>query len=99
MATLAGLSPNDPQWQARLPVSADTSLDAVVSVYGLYDREDRATPESARFMNFLERVAVKRQQSRHPERFRDASPLARVKSDARHRFSCPHRQRRAHSLW
>ncbi|PRC58877.1 esterase, partial [Mycobacterium sp. ITM-2017-0098] len=37
MATLAGLSPNDPQWQQRLPPSADTSVDAVVSVYGLYD--------------------------------------------------------------
>ncbi len=61
MATLVGLSPNDPQWQARLPASADTSVDAVVSVYGLYDWEDRATPERARFMDFLERVVVKRQ--------------------------------------
>jgi acetyl esterase/lipase len=78
MATLAGLSPNDPQWQSHLPASADTSVDAVVSVYGLYDWEDRATPERARFMDFLERVVVKRRQSRHPDVFRDASPLARV---------------------
>jgi acetyl esterase/lipase len=82
MATLAGLSPNDPQWQQRLPVSADTSVDAVVSVYGLYDWEDRATPERARFMDFLERVVVKRRQSRHPDLFRDASPVARVNASA-----------------
>jgi acetyl esterase/lipase len=33
-------------------------------------------------MDFLERVVVKRQQSRHPELFRDASPVARVDGDA-----------------
>jgi len=82
MATLAGLSPNDAQWQARLPAGADTSVDAVVSVYGLYDWEDRSTPERARFMDFLERVVVKRQQHRHQALFRDASPMARVNSDA-----------------
>lgn len=82
MATLAGLSPNDPQWQSRLPASADTSVDAVVSVYGLYDWEDRATPDRARFMDFLERAVVKRRQSRHPDLFRDASPIARVNSEA-----------------
>jgi acetyl esterase/lipase len=32
LATLAGLTANDPQWQAKLPVDADTSVDAVVSV-------------------------------------------------------------------
>ena len=66
MATLVGLTPGDPQWQAGLPASADTSVDAVVSVYGRYDWEDRSTPERARFMDFLERVVVKRPQSANP---------------------------------
>ena len=82
MATLVGLTPGDPQWQTALPASADTSVDAVVSVYGRYDWEDRSTPERARFMDFLERVVVKRPQSRKPALFRDASPLARVHAAA-----------------
>ena len=82
LATLAGLTANDPHWQAGLPVDADTSVDAVVSVYGLYDWHDRSTPERDRFMEFLERVVVKRSQARHPEIFRAASPTERVHSFA-----------------
>src|ERR1700730_12690555 len=82
LATLAGLTANDPQWQAELPADADTSVDAVVSVYGLYDWHDRSTPERERFMEFLERVVVKRSQARHPEVFRAASPTERVHSFA-----------------
>jgi len=78
LATLAGLTANDPQWQAELSAEADTSVDAVVSVYGLYDWHDRSTPERDRFMEFLERVVVKRSQARHPEVFRAASPTERV---------------------
>jgi acetyl esterase/lipase len=79
LATLAGLTANDPQWQGDL---ADTSVDAVVSVYGLYDWHDRSTPERDRFMEFLERVVVKRSQARRPEVFRAASPMERVHSFA-----------------
>jgi acetyl esterase/lipase len=78
LATLAGLTANDPQWQAELPTDADTSVDAVVSMYGLYDWQDRSTVQRARFMQFLERVVVKRSQDRHPEVFRAASPVDRV---------------------
>jgi acetyl esterase/lipase len=82
MASLAGLTPGEQQWQAGLAPSADTSVDAVVSIYGRYDWEDRSTPERARFMDFLERVVVKRRQSRKPAVFRDASPVARVGAGA-----------------
>jgi acetyl esterase/lipase len=82
LAALAALTPDDPQWQSDLPDDADTSVDAVVSMYGRYDWEDRSTAERNRFMDFLERVVVKRSQSRHPETFRSASPLARVRADA-----------------
>ena len=63
LATLAGLTANDPQWQADLPADADTSVDAVVSTYGIYDWQDRSTVQRARFMEFLERVVVKRSQA------------------------------------
>lgn len=80
MATLAGLTANDPQWQTALSADADTSVDAVVSMYGLYDWHDRSTPERDRFMEFLERVVVKRPQARSPEVFLAASPMDRVHS-------------------
>ncbi|TPG37336.1 alpha/beta hydrolase [Mycobacterium hodleri] len=80
LATLAGLTANDPQWQAELSADADTSVDAIVSVYGVYDWQDRASKERDRFMEFLERVVVKRSQARHPGIFRAASPTERVHS-------------------
>jgi acetyl esterase/lipase len=78
LSALAGLTPNDPQYQAKLPEGADSSADAVVGIYGRYDWEDRSTGERVRFVDFLERVVVKRTIARHPEVFRDASPIARV---------------------
>jgi acetyl esterase/lipase len=57
-------------------------VDAVVGIYGRYDWEDRSTPERERFVEFLERVVVKRRIARHPEVFRDASPIARVHRNA-----------------
>ena len=78
LSALAGLTINDAEMQAELPEGSDTSVDAVVGIYGRYDWEDRSTAERARFMDFLERVVVKRKMSRHPEIFRKASPIARV---------------------
>lgn len=81
LATLAGLTANDPGYQPDLP-DADTSVDAVVSIYGRYDWEGRAGEERASFMAFLERVVVQRRQVCVPEVYRAASPLARVHADA-----------------
>jgi acetyl esterase/lipase len=82
LAALAGLTPNDPKMQQDLPEGSDTSVDAVVGIYGRYDWEDRSTVERARFVDFLERVVVKRKIARHPEIFRNASPIARTHADA-----------------
>jgi acetyl esterase/lipase len=82
IAALAGLTPNDPEMQADLAQGSDTSVDAVVGIYGRYDWEDRSTPERDRFVDFLERVVVKRKIDRHPEIFRKASPIAQVHPDA-----------------
>ena len=82
MAALAGLTANDPDMQTELPPGSDTSVDAVVGIYGRYDWEDRSTVERAQFVDFLERVVVKRSIDRHPDVFRDASPIARIHADA-----------------
>ena len=82
LAALAGLTGNDPELQNDLPEGSDTSVDAVVGIYGRYDWEDRSTVERARFVDFLERVVVQRKIDRHPEIFRKASPIAAVHPDA-----------------
>ena len=82
LAALAGLTANDPEMQGELPEGSDTSVDAVVGIYGRYDWEDKSTVERVRFMDFLERVVVKRKFDKHPDVFRKASPMARVHSEA-----------------
>lgn len=82
LAALAGLTANDPELQADLPADSDTSVDAVVGIYGRYDWEDRSTPEREEFVDFLERVVVRHRIDKHPEIFRGASPIARVRADA-----------------
>lgn len=82
LASLAGLTPNDPQWENELPPTSDTSVDAVVSLYGRYDWADDSTVERKRFVKFLERVVVKRTLARYPEIFREASPVTRTHTEA-----------------
>ena len=82
LAALAGLTANDPDLQCELPEGSDTSVDAVVGIYGRYDWEDRSTVERVRFMDFLERVVVKRKFDKHPDVFRKASPMARIHAEA-----------------
>lgn len=82
LAALAGLTPGDPRFRGELLDHADTSVDAVVGIYGRYDWEDRSSPSRANFQGFLERVVVGRKQAREPEVFEAASPMARIHADA-----------------
>jgi acetyl esterase/lipase len=82
LAALAGLTHDDPSYQEHLPAGSDTSVDAVVGIYGRYDWEDRSTVERDQFLDFLERVVVKGRQVRQPELFRRASPIAQIRPDA-----------------
>lgn len=82
LAALAGLTAGDPELQAELPEGADTSVDAVVGIYGRYDWEDRSIKEREEFVDFLERVVVRRRIDKHPQIYRQASPIARVHRDA-----------------
>ncbi len=82
LAALAGLSGNDPEFVNELPAGSNTAVDAVVGLYGRYDWEDRSTPERVQFVDFLERVVVKKAIHRHPDLYRKASPIARVHPQA-----------------
>lgn len=82
LAALAGLTADDPELQEGLPDGSDTSVDAVVGIYGRYDWEDRSTVERVRFVDFLERVVVGRKLAERPEVYRKASPIAQVRPDA-----------------
>ena len=82
LAALAGLSVQDPHFEARFPAGCNTAVDAVIGIYGRYDWQDRSTPERDRFVDFLERVVVNRSIAEHPEIFHEASPLARVHAQA-----------------
>ena len=65
-----------------LPADANTSVDAVVSLYGRYDWTDRSTTDGQRLLRFLESVVVKRIYDRDPALFHAASPTDRVHADA-----------------
>src|ERR1700758_1063390 len=82
LSARAGLTPDDSAYASKLPEGADTSVDAVVGIYGRYDWEDRSTPERARFMDYLEYVVVRKRYDRDPEVCRAASPTTRVCSAA-----------------
>jgi acetyl esterase/lipase len=82
LAALTALTPGDGAFQGDLPPDADTSVDAVVGIYGRYDWEDRSTKERDRFVDFLEHIVVKRRYCRHRDVYRAASPIARVHPDA-----------------
>lgn len=82
LASLAGLTRGDERFRGELADDADTSVEAVVSIYGRYDWEDRSTTTRENFQGFLERVVVGRRQSRHPEIYAAASPMARIHGDA-----------------
>jgi len=78
LAALAGLTVGDPQFQDHLPEGSDTSVDAVVGIYGRYCWEDRSTTERELFVEFLERVVVGHKLDKRPEVFRSASPMAQI---------------------
>ncbi|KUI07263.1 esterase [Mycobacterium lehmannii] len=82
LSALAGLTANDPELQAELPEGSDTSVDAVVGIYGRYDWEDKSTVERVRFVDFLERVVVGHKLAKRPDVYRKASPIAQVHPEA-----------------
>ena len=82
LAALTGLTDDDVDFNAELATDADTSVNAVVSMYGRYDWVDRSTQERDEFVGFLERIVVRKRLARHPDVFFNASPIARVRAEA-----------------
>lgn len=82
LASLAALTPHERAWQPGFE-SADTSVAACVSFYGIYDFSDAHGHWPNRGLRrILERYVMKARLADAPERFRQASPLAHVGPDA-----------------
>lgn len=80
LASLAGLTPNDPTFQPGFE-HADTAVQAVAPYYGVYDFTDFANMHEL-MVPFLEHFVLKARFADDPERFRAASPISYVHGDA-----------------
>jgi len=82
LASLAALTPNDPEYQPGFE-SADTAVQGCVAFYGVYDFADRhKLQRHPGLRRLLERHVMKVRLRDHPEAFDKASPIARVHRDA-----------------
>jgi acetyl esterase/lipase len=82
LAALVGLTENDARYQPGFE-SSDTSAQAVVPIYGVYDTTNRLGVQSDQYVPMLmEPLVMKAFLEDEPEKFRDASPLDRVHPDA-----------------
>ena len=83
LAALAAMTPNDPEWQPGFE-EADTSVDAAVPFYGLYDFAGATgTPRSIELRDrFLGPRVLLADSRERLEDFERASPLLRVGPDA-----------------
>ncbi|MCW2655053.1 MAG: esterase [Mycobacterium sp.] len=81
LASLAALTPNDPQYQPGFE-DADTSVVAAVPVYGRYDWFSTNGPGRREFIAFLQKFVVKKRFAEHPQIYIDASPICRARADA-----------------
>src|SRR5690606_1758010 len=80
LASLLALTASDPRYQPGFE-DADTSVQAAVSFYGVYDFTNRLGTKPPAFRTFLERVVMKRPFDPHGA-YRLASPIDRVREDA-----------------
>ena len=82
LTALMALTANDPRYQPGFE-DADTTVQAAVPFYGVYDftnRNDTMPPEFLRWL--AEPYIIKAFIDDEPERFRDASPIDQVRPDA-----------------
>ncbi|BBX74381.1 alpha/beta hydrolase [Mycobacterium shinjukuense] len=80
LASLAALTPNDPQFQPGFE-GADTTVQAAVPYYGVYDFTDFENMHEM-MLPFLEQFVMKARYAEEPDRFRVASPISHVHRDA-----------------
>lgn len=78
LAALMGLTEGNAAYQPGFE-SADTSVQAVVAIYGIYDVTNRLGEQSPQFVPMLmQPIVIKAFLSEEPDRFREASPIDRV---------------------
>jgi len=78
LAALMGLTANDPEYQPGFE-DADTSLQAAVPIYGVYDFTSRLGTNRLPFWyRRLERQIMKAFRDEEPEKFRRASPVDQI---------------------
>jgi acetyl esterase/lipase len=81
LTALAALTADDKSLQPGFE-DADTSVQAAVPFYGVYDMLDAARHQLRVTHDVLEWVVVKARADREPERYRAISPLYRIHPDA-----------------
>lgn len=82
LTAMMALTANDPEYQRGFE-DADTSLQAAVPIYGVYDFTNRLGTMLPRFRTqMLEPMIMKAFFDKEPEKFRRASPIDRVQPDA-----------------
>ncbi|MGB5221040.1 MAG: alpha/beta hydrolase, partial [Polyangiales bacterium] len=82
LAALMALTANDPEYQPGFE-EADTSLQAAVPIYGVYDFTSRLGTNRLPFWyRRLEEKIMKAFQSEEPDKFRRASPIDRIHPEA-----------------
>lgn len=83
LAALMGLTGNDPRFQPDFE-EADTSVAAAIPFYGIYDFTDGGAfgADPKVFTRFLEPIVMQAFLAEEPERFREASPIHHLRSDA-----------------
>jgi acetyl esterase/lipase len=82
LTALVALTANDPRYQSGF-VDVDTSVDAAVPFYGVYDFTNRLGhwhKDTVRL--FIEPRVMQKRLADHPEAFADYSPMDQVRSDA-----------------
>ncbi len=81
LSSLAGLTANDPAFQPGFE-EVDTTLQAAVPFYGVYDFTNRDENGRADMLEFLESQVMKSTLADNRELWEQASPMHRVHADA-----------------
>jgi acetyl esterase/lipase len=81
LTAMAGLTANDPEYQPEFE-DAETTLQAAVPHYGVYDLVGRKNVRDWGLRRMLERIVIKKPFKTHREEFEKASPVYRVTPDA-----------------
>ena len=81
LAAMMALTANDPEYQPGFE-HVDTTVQAAVPIYGVYDFTNRLGAYPRRFKRLLERTIMKAFFEEEPEKYERASPVDRVHPDA-----------------